>query len=174
MIASRWRAALGLFVLASGCGQDPYILVPVTGKVLTCEGKPAAGGTVMFMPVDNPSVTGRPQNEPGKVSEGVIGEDGTFTLWYGMTQGVGAPPPTESGAVTGPHRLMFKSPFTAKPTLSASEKAQMGEEDRKAAQALYDAVKIYPPIPCSLKVEPSEVIVELNGTNHFELKLAPR
>src|SRR5207344_3074428 len=49
-----------------GCGRDPYQLVGVKGHVTTCDGKPAAGGTVVFYPVDDPDTTGRKKGNPGR------------------------------------------------------------------------------------------------------------
>jgi len=53
-----------LSAVLAGCKADPYKLVPVTGTVTSCEGKPAAGGVVVFAPIDNPDVTGRKSGPP--------------------------------------------------------------------------------------------------------------
>src|ERR1044072_3523727 len=84
-----------------GCKSDPYKLVSVTGTVTSCEGKPAAGGVVVFAPIDNPELTGRKGGNPGREARGEVGADGKFAL---TTIGI----PARPGAVTGPHRVTFE------------------------------------------------------------------
>ena len=55
-----------------GCKSDPYKLVAVTGTVTSCEGKPAAGGVVVFAPIDNPDATGRKGGNPGREARGEV------------------------------------------------------------------------------------------------------
>src|SRR5262245_14107867 len=102
-------AALCLAAIC-GCGADPYRLVEVRGKVTTCEGKPAAGGVVVFYPIDDPEGTGRKAGNPGREARGTVGDDGTFTL---TTIGMQPAP----GAVTGRHRVAFEMPPTRRPSL---------------------------------------------------------
>ena len=73
--------ALGALFLAS-CGNSKG-LYPVRGKVL-CNGEPAAGATVTFVRKG----VADPLNEP--TPQGVVAEDGTFTL--AGPSGVGAAP----------------------------------------------------------------------------------
>jgi hypothetical protein len=65
---------VGLILVAvagGGCsGSRLPATIPVRG-VVTINGRPLAGGTVMF----TPAVTGN-----GRVAQGVIGKDGAFTL----------------------------------------------------------------------------------------------
>jgi hypothetical protein len=157
--------AVGLALLAS-CKADPYRLVEVRGKVTSCDGKPAAGGTVVFYPVDDPQATGRKAGNPGREARGAVGDDGTFTL---TTIGIRPAP----GAVIGPHRVAFEMPPTRRPSLSAEDKATMTPEEIKANEADFASRKVYAPLPCSDQIEPSEVTVKADG-NNFEFKLPPR
>src|SRR4051794_18237321 len=94
-----------LAALLSGCKTDPYALVSVTGTVTTCDGKPAAGGTVVFYPVDDPDTTGRKKGNPGREARGTVAENGRFFLTT-----IGIRP--ERGAVAGKHRVAFEMPST--------------------------------------------------------------
>src|SRR3954468_1160518 len=105
-----------------GCSRDPYKLVSVTGTVTSCEGKPAAGGVIVFAPIDDPETTGRKSGNPGREARGEIRADGTFTLTT-----IGIPP--KPGAVTGPHRITFGMPTGRRPTLSGEDKANMTAEE---------------------------------------------
>jgi hypothetical protein len=164
-LAVTLTVALCLTWLA-GCKADPYRLVEVRGKVTSCEGKPAAGGTVIFYPVDDPQATGRKAGNPGREAHGTVSEDGTFTL---TTIGIRPAP----GAVTGLHRVEFKMPPTRRPVLSGEDKATMTPEEIKANEADFASRKVYAPIPCSDQIEPNEVTVKADG-NDFEFKLPPR
>jgi hypothetical protein len=149
-----------------GCKADPYRLVEVRGRVSTCQGKPAAGGTVVFYPVDDPAATGRKAGNPGREARGTVEEDGTFTL---TTIGIRPAP----GAVMGPHRVVFEMPPTRRPVLSAEDKATMTPEEIKANEADFASRTVYAPIPCSDQIEPAEVTVKSEG-NNFEFKLPPK
>ncbi len=149
-----------------GCKADPYKLAPVTGTVTSCEGKPAAGGVVVFAPVDNPDVTGRKSGNPGREARGEVGADGTFTLTT-----IGIPP--RRGAVTGPHRITFEMPTGRRPALSADDKASMTPDEIKKIEAEFASRVVHPPLPCSDKIQPEEVVVKADG-NHFEFKLPPK
>jgi hypothetical protein len=117
MIRCNIAVALILFAAAlCGCRQDPYQLVEVRGRATTCEGKPAAGGTVVFAPIDEPDVTGRKAGNPGREARGAVGEDGTFFLTT-----IGIRP--ARGAVTGRHRVSFEMPPTRRPSLLPEERA---------------------------------------------------
>ncbi len=149
-----------------GCKADPYRLVPVTGMVTSCEGKPAAGGVVVFAPIDNPDVTGRKSGNPGREARGEVGADGSFTLTT-----IGIPP--KAGAVTGPHRVTFEMPTGVRPTLPAGDKANMTPDEIKKIEAEFASRVVYPPLPCSDKIQPEEVTVKAQG-NHFDFKLPPK
>jgi hypothetical protein len=149
-----------------GCKSDPYKLVPVTGTVISCEGKPAAGGVVVFAPIDNPDITGRKSGNPGREARGEVAADGTFTLTT-----IGIPP--KSGAVTGPHRVTFEMPTGRRPALSAEDKANMAPDEIKKIEAEFASRVVHPALPCSEKIQPEEVIVKADG-NHFEFKLPPK
>lgn len=165
---SRARSAcrLGWVVVAAamnGCGKNDYPLVDITGKVMTCEGKPAVGGTVVFYPIDDPSASGRPKGNPGREARGVVGEDGTFKL-----TSIGTPP--QPGVVTGRHTVEFLHPPMTRPKLTAADKAVMGPEEIKTLEAEYATRPIYPQLPCSLKTSPAEVTVTPEQTQ-FEFTL---
>jgi hypothetical protein len=150
-----------------GCRRDPYSQVEVTGKIMTCEGKPAAGGTVVFYPIDDPAASGRKAGNPGREARGTVNEDGTFSL---TTIGIQPTP----GAVTGRHTVAFEMPPTRRPTLSAEDKANMTPDEIQKNEAEFASRKVFAPIPCSNEPEPAEVTVTANGPNAFEFKLKPR
>jgi hypothetical protein len=156
-----------LFAPLLGCRGDRYSQVDVTGKVTTCEGKPAAGGTIVFYPIDDPTASGRPAGNPGREARGTINDDGTFSL---TTIGI---PPTP-GAVTGRHNVAFEMPPTRRPSLTAEDKANMTPEEIQKNEADFASRKVYATIPCSDQLEPAEVTVTAKGPNNFEFKLKPR
>ena len=165
----RFAILLALLTAAAlpGCRRDPYSQVEVTGKIMTCEGKPAAGGTVVFYPIDDPAASGRKAGNPGREARGTVSDDGTFSL---TTIGIQPTP----GAVTGRHRVGFEMPPTRRPTLSAEDKANMTPEEIKQNEAEFASRKVYAPIPCSDQPEPAEVMVTAKGPNNFEFKLKPK
>jgi hypothetical protein len=154
-----------LVALLAGCG-NPYELATVRGRVLTCEGKPAAGGVVIFRPIDDPDATGRPKGNPGREARGTVGEDGAFTL---TTIGITPAP----GAATGRHTVSFQMPPTRRPVLQPDEKAGMSPEEIRKFEADYASRPVYAPLPCSDQIEPGEVTV-VSGDNDFEFKLPPK
>ena len=158
-----------LVALASvvGCRGNLYAPVEVTGKVTTCEGKPAAGGTVVFYPIDDPSASGRPAGNPGREARGAVNVDGTFSVTT-----IGIKP--EPGTVVGRHKVAFEMPSTRKPALTAEEKSQMSADEIQTLEAEFAARPVYAPIPCSDQMDPGEVTVTAKGPNHFEFKLKPR
>src|SRR3954464_13976397 len=115
-------AAVLVLALLVGCKSDPYKLVPVTGTVTSCEGKPTAGGVVVFAPIDDPEATGRKSGNPGREARGEVAADGTFSLTT-----IGMPP--KVGAVTGPHRVTFEMPTGRRPALSAEDKTNMTSDE---------------------------------------------
>jgi hypothetical protein len=158
--------AILLCFLLAGCKVDPYELVPVTGKVTSCEGKPAAGGVIVFAPIDDPDKTGRKSGNPGREARGEVAADGTFSLTT-----IGIPP--KPGAVAGPHRITFEMPTGRRPTLSGEDKANMTPEEIKKNEADFASRVIFPPLPCSDKIQPKQVVVTSAG-NNFEFKLPPK
>lgn len=161
------RTLLVVLLLLGGCRRDPYSPVQVTGKVTTCEGKPAAGGTIVFFPIDDPAASGRKAGNPGREARGTINDEGTFSL---TTIGIQPTP----GAVTGRHHVAFEQPPTRRPTLTAEDKANMTPEEIQKNEAEFAARKVYSPIPCSDQLDPAEVTVTAEGANHFEFKLKPK
>jgi hypothetical protein len=160
-------AALGPGLLG-GC-SDPYRLVKVTGKVTTCQGKPAVGGVVEFQPVDAPGATGRPPGQPGRGSRGTVGPDGTFTLTTIPHKGESG-----EGVLTGPHRVVFEFPPTTRPVLNAQDRAVLtdfgGPEAVRAEEERLAKMVIHPRPPCSDKITPGEVEVGPGGGT-FEFTL---
>lgn len=156
--------ALGVGLL-NGCGTA-YPTAKVRGRVLTCEGKPATGGVVEFWPIDAPDKTGRRPGNPGQVSRGTVGADGTFTL---VSIGIQGAKDTD-GAVTGPQRVTFKMPPTKRPVMTPEERSAGTPEHIKALEEEAARMPIYPPLPCTNKIEPSEVEVK-PGDNSFEFTL---
>lgn len=155
-----------LLTVPVGCKSDPYKLVPVSGTVTSCEGKPAAGGVLVFAPIDNPEATGRKSGNPGREARGEVATDGTFTLTT-----IGIPP--KPGAVSGPHRVSFEMPTGRRPTLSAEDKANMTPDEIKKIEADFASRVVHPAPPCSDQIQPGEVTVK-PGKNEFEFRLPPK
>jgi hypothetical protein len=158
--------AATFIMLLSGCRGDLYQLADVGGRVTTCEGKPAAGGVVVFYPIDDPQQSGRPAGNPGREARGTVSDDGSFTL---TTIGIRPAP----GAVTGRHKVAFEMPPTRRPTLPVEDRAGMSPEEIKKVEADFASRPLYSPIPCSNQIQPGEVIVK-SGTNELEFKLPPK
>ncbi len=179
MVGFRGRLCRGLWVVLIG-GQvlgcaNPYRLATVRGHV-TCQGKPAVGGQVVFLPIDAPERTGRPSGQSGRPSRGTVGADGTFTLTCELIAD-GKPGESAPGALIGPHRVLFKMPLTTRPTMDADTRIVLsGAEHKaelKAAEEALARVPVYAPLPCSDKITPGEVEVK-PGSNEFEFTLAPK
>jgi hypothetical protein len=158
--------AVLLSALLAGCKSDPYALVPVTGTVTSCDRKPAAGGVVVFAPVDDPDKTGRKRGNPGREARGEVAADGSFSLTT-----IGIPP--KAGAVTGPHRVTFEMPTGIRPTLAPGDKSNMTPDEIKKIEAEFASRIVHPVLPCSDKIQPEEATVKASG-NHFEFKLPAR
>jgi hypothetical protein len=151
--------------LLSGCGSNAYQMAPVRGR-LTCQGKPAVGAVVKFLPIDAPDKTGRPAGHTGTPSHGTVGADGTFTLTaMDMKSG--------PGALVGPHRVVVEPPPTRRPTLLPEERSEMSPEEIQKWEAEFKQRPVYPPLPCSTNPSPGEVEVE-PGDNEFEFTLQPK
>jgi len=160
------HAAL-LVAVCSGCGADPYATAPVTGHV-TCNGKPALGGYIVFEPIDTPDKTGRPAGNPGRISRGMVQQDGSFTLTMDPR---GADDATE-GAHIGPHRIMFVPPLTEPVKMHPSDSYLPAEEQERIKSELA-AIPIFLPLECGPEgISPSEVEVQ-PGKNSFAFELKP-
>jgi hypothetical protein len=157
---------LAVLVLSGGCGRDMYRPVEIRGKVTACDGKPAAGGTVVFYPIDDSGASGRPAGQPGREARGTVQDDGGFTLTT-----IGIPP--RPGVVTGRHKVAFEMPPTRRPTLSEADKANMTPDEIKKNEADFASRPVYPPLNCSDQIEPAEVTVKASGDT-FEFKLPPK
>jgi hypothetical protein len=156
---------LGAGVLAIGCGSNAYQQAAVRGRVM-CQGKPAAGGVVIFQPLDAPERTGRSAGHPGSASSGTVGEDGTFTLKSKDGK-------SGDGALVGPHRVLFQLPPTKRPPITADDRSVLTPEELKALEQDIARRPIYPRLPCSERITPGEVEVR-PGKNEFELTLQPK
>jgi hypothetical protein len=155
-----------LSLLGAGCSDDPYKLTEVTGTV-TCNGKPAWGGFVVFEPVDASEKTGRPPGEPGGVSRGIVGEDGSFTL---MMDPKGEYEQRD-GALTGPHRVSFLPPRTEPAEFSPADE-WMPAEEKERAKAELAAIPVFKPLDCGNAISPNEVEVVQGGENNFSFTLS--
>jgi hypothetical protein len=180
MVGFRGRLCWGLWVVLIGgqilgCGGNPYRLATVRGRV-TCQGKPATGGEVVFQPIDAPEKTGRASGQSGRPSRGTVEADGTFTLTCDLIAD-GKPGESAPGALLGPHRVVFKMPRTTRPTMDADTRLVLsGPEHKaelKAAEEALTRVPVYAPLPCSDKITPGEVEVKA-GKNEFEFTLQPK
>ncbi len=73
---------LAAMVSLCGCGQTPYPVAPVRGKV-TIDGKPLSGGRIVFAPIAQSDSI-----DSGKWAVGTIQSDGSFELsTYGANDG---------------------------------------------------------------------------------------
>jgi hypothetical protein len=135
----------GCWVVAAatlGCGKgDGVAFAPVEGRV-TLDGKPLEAGEIRFQPDAS-------QGNKGPLSAAVLGAGGSFKL-----RGPGA----RVGAVPGPHRVYFVSPFkddAPEPPLFI---------DGKYVQADPAAGVPAPPLsPSSWKVPPKCLAAETSG-----------
>ena len=157
--------ALGAGVVGVGCGSNSYQMAAVSGRV-TCQGKPAAGGVVIFQPIDAPERTGRSAGHPGGASSGTVGADGTFTLKAQDGK-------SGDGALVGPHRVLFQPPPTKRPPITADDRSVLSPEELKALEQDIARRPVYPPLPCADKVTPGEVEVK-PGKTEFEFTLQPK
>lgn len=113
-----------LGVIVGGCGESKeYPVAPVSGRVL-CNGEPVPGGTVLFLPVNAPQLTGRPDGRPGKAGEGIVQPDGTFVVGTYSNS---------DGALIGPHKIVFEFPDIP---VADFEWAELEQEDQEQAEAL--------------------------------------
>jgi hypothetical protein len=168
-LLTRFQSAAAIALCAAllcGCRHNPYRPVEVKGRVTSCDGKPAAGGIVVFSPIDDPEATGRPMGNPGREARGTVADDGTFSLTT-----IGTPP--ARGAVTGKHRVSFEMPPTKWPALLPEERAVMSPDEIKRLEADFASRPVYPPLRCSDQIQPAEVMVKDSG-NDFEFKLPPK
>lgn len=93
---SRWLGCGAVVAAVTlGCGKgDGVAFVPVEGRV-TLDGQPLEAGEIRFQPDAS-------QGNKGPLSAAVLGAGGSFKL---------RGPGTRVGAVAGPHRVYFVSPF---------------------------------------------------------------
>ena len=93
---SRWLGGCAVVAAATlGCGRgDGVAFAPVEGRV-TLDGQPLEAGEIRFQPDAS-------QGNKGPLSAAVLGAGGSFKL---------RGPGTRVGAVAGPHRVYFVSPF---------------------------------------------------------------
>jgi len=152
-------------LLLVGC-NDPYRLVEVKGKVTSCDGKPAAGGTVVFYPVDDPDSSGRKAGNPGREARGTVEADGTFYL-----TSIGIQP--KRGAVSGRHKVAFEMPPTRRPALLPEERASLPPDEVKKIEADFASRPVYQPLNCSDQIQPAEATVAQSG-GEFEFMLPPK
>ncbi|HVJ84710.1 MAG TPA: hypothetical protein VM452_03640 [Caulifigura sp.] len=150
-------------IMSTGCRSNVYELLDVTGKVLTCDGRAAEGGTIIFTPIDDPAASGRPRGQPGREARGVVNADGTFKLTtFGKT--------AQPGVVSGRHQVSFEAPPTKRPVLTSGDKQALGPEGTKVREQEIAAMPVYPPLTCSTAVDPGEVTVN-SPTDVFEFTL---
>ena len=137
-----------LALVPAGCGQR---ITAVLGLV-TLEGTPVAGATVLFMP----------DKGEGRPATGFTSSDGTFHLTTTKP---------DDGAVPGEYRVVIqKSEGTKdrdKAALSALERAKAHFEDNTAQQA---AKPLLPQIYASFETTPLRCTVPATGVVTFDLK----
>lgn len=163
--ARRCGFLIALFVTLCGCGSSEYQKAAVTGTV-TCNGKPAWGGVVVFTPVDAPGETGRASGSPGSVSLGKVDKDGSFRLIY---QPRGGEKPSD-GALTGPHQITFIPPMS-EPRKWSSQDNWLPEEEKSKLRQEMAAEEVYPALECGIDVTPAKVEVQ-RGRNEFKFSLS--
>jgi hypothetical protein len=156
-----------LSVIIIGCGNNAYQLAPANGRV-TCDGKPATGGTVIFMPIDAPEKTGRPKGQPGIRSTGMVRDDGTFALVRDAVAAEGEAP----GAIIGPHEVFFVLPRTEPYQVHPEDKRNLPPGDLKKLEAELAQKPIFAPLDCGDVISPKTVEVGPDG-NEFTFTLAP-
>lgn len=153
-------------LLLCGCGSNGIPIAPVTGSVMTCDGKPAAGGKVVFHPMGNKSGQA---GISGRESRAIVNEDGTFELLTLPTMRE----PSRPGAVVGEHRVTFEMPRTRPLRLTSEDKEGLSPEFIKEQEAKLASMPVYSAIKCSNKIETPTVTV-VDGDNVFSLTLAPK
>lgn len=150
--------ALALMLLAAGCGESSVELEDA-GGVVTYNGSPLPGATVMFIP------------EKGPIASGVTDLEGRFDLSTGAL----------SGAVVGKHRVAVTATkgdsSQQTPSVAPEREADAAAKMMKAFAESQKTAKDSRPkwlIPEKYgKPETSGLAyaVEKGGTNHFEIDL---
>jgi hypothetical protein len=106
-------AAAALLLAGSGCGSSGTKVYKVSGKV-TLDGKPVAGASVKFEPVDSGQGAG---GVTGLGANGTTGTDGIYSLTTFNTN---------DGAMAGRYKVMIRKdtapkPLVEKPNISPSD-----------------------------------------------------
>jgi hypothetical protein len=137
-----------LALVPAGCGQR---ITAVQGLV-TLEGTPVAGATVLFMP----------DKGEGRPATGFTSPDGTFHLTTSKT---------DDGAVSGEYRVVIQKTEATKDrdkaALSALERAKAHFEDNTAQKT---AKPLLPQIYASYETTPLRCTVPATGVVTFDLK----
>jgi hypothetical protein len=149
----------------TGCSRDIYSSAHVTGKVL-CNGKPATGGVVIFIPVDAPEKTKRPQGFPGRQATGMVGEDGSFIMKIAPLGNDAG----RNGALTGPHTVEFQLPQTEPYQVDPGDEKKLPPEEVARMKAELEKRPIYKPLECGDNISPATVEVKA-GSNTFDFTL---
>jgi hypothetical protein len=124
-----WAVALvGLFAFA-GCGERGKTFVPVSG-VVTLDGKPLAGGNVVFQPVAPAGST-----IAGKGSAAVCDESGRFHLE--TIDG-------KKGAVVGDHQVRIYGPRKRPQRSNVDGEQPQGPVDIVPTRYNYDTTLTFP------------------------------
>lgn len=148
--------AAGLTAVLAGCGGSEFDVAKASGEVVA-DGQPMMMGTVMFTPVGDSGLTGKP-------AVGQVKPDGTFVL---STYASG------DGAVVGKHRVSYSppegldeegeesavNPDSAEGLKVAAERAKMAEAMRELS---------------SYRLKEEMIVEVVSGEeNHFTVELTP-
>jgi hypothetical protein len=136
-------------VIPAGCAGKG--VTPVRG-VLTLDGKPVAGATVLFMPEGE---------EGGRPASGFTLPDGTFQLTTFKT---------DDGALAGTYRVLVQKTEAAKDRYAAEqaalERAKAKYEDRSAQKGRKSAL---PEVYAKFDTTPLRCTVPVTGQVAFDL-----
>jgi hypothetical protein len=131
--ASQAALVLGAFVTAAtGCSETGPQLAPVSG-VITLDGKPLAGGSIVFQPTAPPGTTAA-----GKGSSGNCDDQGRYTL---------ATIDGKSGAIVAEHRVRIYGPKSQKLASDDSGRGETASRDIVPLKYNYDTTLTYTVTP---------------------------